>query len=700
MNQFDNQPAQADSAEGLFPGFPTLDVGKLAKLVVRRLWIAGFVFGVCIALAVAYLAFAKKVYQSTALINIEGTSGSSGAFAEFKGAKSTNSQTLDSLKSIATGLTNGSSILRVVEKLNLRNDPDFAGKSSASDAEIIREASKNITSELIRGERNIYLSVKDKDPVRAQKIAATLIDEFQLLLREQNAAAADRTRTMLEEQVNEQAQRVDETELSLQKFREQHLDIPLDESSETMTAKYRDLQNLANETRSKTAELRAEYDQYLALRSQPEKILDIGTHSSKTDSIQRLLLLRNQKVAEFRKIQSQYRPSHVTYRSHQDELDGLNEQVRAVALSLGESIEKQYLAAEQSALAAEAMVKTQAAKNIEIEDIRRQFRSLNRAREAALDTHDRLLESLNDSRVTRNVDETVIRIFSPPLVNKKPVNPKKTVTLALAGFLGAFLGIALIIVLGLLDRTLSTKKQVESTLGLTVLSEVPTDKKNKKLLIKDAVMAAQNSDSLIGEEFRRLRTSLSSLTPRSVMFTSAMEGEGKSYCAANLAVLQASLGYRTLLVDADFRNPELSRAFSTSGSSALNQCQETSINNLFLITMGQYMPDTGETMTGEHFAAMLWEAYSNFDCVIIDSSPICLVSDGLNYSRYADSIVLVVKSDHTKAGPAQDAIKELRRMRAPMSGIVLNSVAKINADRERYIRRAPAATPQITTQST
>ena len=73
---------------------------------------------------------------------------------------------------------------------------------------------------------------------------------------------------------------------------------------------------------------------------------------------------------------------------------------------------------------------------------------------------------------------------------------------------------------------------------------------------------------------------------------------------------------------------------------------------------------------------------------------ICLVSDGLTYSRYADAVVLVVQSDQTQAGPAQEAIKELRRMRAPLAGCVLNGIKKVDTAKEQYVNRTVASLPQ------
>jgi capsular exopolysaccharide synthesis family protein len=175
---------------------------------------------------------------------------------------------------------------------------------------------------------------------------------------------------------------------------------------------------------------------------------------------------------------------------------------------------------------------------------------------------------------------------------------------------------------------------------------------------------------------------------RSVMVTSASPGEGKSFCSANLAVLQANKGYRTLLVDADFCEPRMAEIFvdplrgqADQGSSVTqNLCQETIFKDLFLMSCERYTSKTGEPMKGEIFAKMLQDAYQAFDCVIVDTSPLNVISDGLDYSRHADAVVLVVKSGETKVDAARRSMRELQRIRANLVGCVLNSCDEINKD--------------------
>ena len=701
MNQFGAGPSQPASTETLFPGFPTLDLGRLVSVVWRRLWLAAIVAGTFVGLAILYVQTAPKVYQATAVIYVD-PKNEGAVFDGIKGVRQASWETLDALKSMADGIRNGTVILRVSERLKLTEAPAiFPPKEGGySDAEVVEIVGKKVDAELRRGTRLIDVSVRDQSPERAREMTAAFIDEFQNLIREQNRASAEKSRATLEEESRKQLERVNAAEEALQDFRKQHSDLALNEKSDITGTKLEDLDKLLSSASNEVLLKRAEYEQYQSIpREDIERVLEIGGHGQQ-EHIQKILLARNQKRAEFARIKTQFQPTHQTYQAYAGDVAGLEEQVLLVAQGIGESIEKGYFRAIEHEKKLRETVQEQKMKLIEVDGVMKEFRILVRGVQAASSTYERLLDRINDTEVTEGVDETVVRTFSEPLVPSKPVSPKKTITVVAAFVFGVMCGLALVIGLGLLDRTLNSRKQVESTLGLAVLTEIPRAF-DRNWNLEDSLFVTRDPGSIVSESFRSLRTSLSAYAPRSVMITSPSSSEGKSFCAANLAVLQANMGYRTLLIDADFCKPRMAgifvdplrgntneRAIATQG-----MCQETAYKNLYLISCGRFTSNTGEPMNSEIFARMLNEAYASFDCVIIDTSPINLVSDGLTYSRHADAVVLVVKAGKTNAESARRAMRELQRMRAPLVGCVLNGVKGSKSAREAYANGAMRTLP-------
>ncbi|MDB2496695.1 Wzz/FepE/Etk N-terminal domain-containing protein [Verrucomicrobiales bacterium] len=688
MNQFGAGPSQPTSTESLSSGLPPFHIGRLLRVIRKRLWLAAVVAAVFVVLSIAYVLTATKIYQSSAVIYVD-PKNEGAAFNGLKGANQASWQTPDALKSVAAGIRNGSVILRVVDTLDLRNNPEFLSPKEGgyTDFEIVILVSQNVKAELRRGTRLIDISVKDKSPVRAQQMTASFIEEFQAMIREQNLASADKLKEELQEKAKNQLVRVLEAEDALQAFRLKHADIAFDEDKYLIGKKLADLDKQLSSAANETLIKKVEYDQYMKVaEADVEGIVAIGQFGNQ-DQIQKLLLQRNQKRAEFSRVKEQFRPGYQTYDTIKRDLDELELQVQLAAKKIGNSIEKAYYRAKEHEDQLRISVDEQKQRLLTADDVGNEFRTLKGKVAAASAIYQTLLDRIDDTDATTGVDETVIRVFSKPLVPSKPVSPKKKLTVAIAGVLGSVVGMGLVILLGLLDRTLNTRKQVEATLGLSVLAEIPKAF-DRELDLKDSVFVTRDPSSMVSRGFRSFRTSLSARMARSVMVTSASPGEGKSFCSANLAVLQANKGYRTLLVDADFCKPRMAEIFvdplrgqADQGSSATqNLCQETIFKDLFLMSCERYTSKTGEPMKGEIFAKMLQDAYQAFDCVIVDTSPLNVISDGLEYSRHADAVVLVVKSGETKVDAARRSMRELQRIRANLVGCVLNSCDEINKD--------------------
>jgi len=688
MNQFGAGPSQPTSTESLSSGLPPFHIGRLLRVIRKRLWLAAVVAAVFVVLSIAYVLTATKIYQSSAVIYVD-PKNEGAAFNGLKGANQASWQTPDALKSVAAGIRNGSVILRVVDTLDLRNNPEFLSPKEGgyTDFEIVILVSQNVKAELRRGTRLIDISVKDKSPVRAQQMTASFIEEFQAMIREQNLASADKLREELQEKAKNQLVRVLEAEDALQAFRLKHADIAFDEDKYLIGKKLADLDKQLSSAANETLIKKVEYDQYMKVaEADVEGIVAIGQFGNQ-DQIQKLLLQRNQKRAEFSRVKEQFRPGYQTYDTIKRDLDELELQVQLAAKKVGNSIEKAYYRAKEHEDQLRISVDEQKQRLLTADDVGNEFRTLKGKVAAASAIYQTLLDRIDHTDATKGVDETVIRVFSKPLVPSKPVSPKKKLTVAIAGVLGSVVGMGLVILLGLSDRTLNTRKQVEATLGLSVLAEIPKAF-DRELDLKDSVFVTRDPGSMVSRGFRSFRTSLSARMARSVMVTSASPGEGKSFCSANLAVLQANKGYRTLLVDADFCKPRMAEIFvdplrgqADQGSSVTqNLCQETIFKDLFLMSCERYTSKTGEPMKGEIFAKMLQDAYQAFDCVIVDTSPLNVISDGLDYSRHADAVVLVVKSGETKVDAAQRSMRELQRIRANLVGCVLNSCDEINKD--------------------
>jgi capsular exopolysaccharide synthesis family protein len=177
------------------------------------------------------------------------------------------------------------------------------------------------------------------------------------------------------------------------------------------------------------------------------------------------------------------------------------------------------------------------------------------------------------------------------------------------------------------------------------------------------IVVSKDSRSEIAEQFRTLRTNLQFLMPnpseKFIMTTSSMGGEGKSFIAMNLACVLAISGKKVLLMELDLRKPGISSTLNmdnTSGFSnyIVSEAKVTDIikpsdihPNCYLIGSGSLPPNPAELLVHDKVSELFNEVRNQFDYIVIDCSPVGLVTDALLLSKYADLVLYVVRQRFT-----------------------------------------------------
>ena len=171
--------------------------------------------------------------------------------------------------------------------------------------------------------------------------------------------------------------------------------------------------------------------------------------------------------------------------------------------------------------------------------------------------YEAVLTRLKEAKIATGVELTNVHIFERAVWPSAPLQARKSRVLGISLVGGLLLGIGLSLGLNALDSSVKSVDQAEQIYELTVLAAVPRESHGtSKYPVLSIVMAPS---SVIAEAFRSLRTALY-LAGRNkgrkiVLFTSALAGEGKTFCSLNYAAALAQQGLRTLLIDADLRAP-------------------------------------------------------------------------------------------------------------------------------------------------
>jgi succinoglycan biosynthesis transport protein ExoP len=305
------------------------------------------------------------------------------------------------------------------------------------------------------------------------------------------------------------------------------------------------------------------------------------------------------------------------------------------------------------------------------------------------------------SRFTQSVQQQsfpstearIVTLAAPP---RSPSSPKTNLTLALAAICGLGLGLLWAFAREQMGRQVHTRGQLEKLLGTTCLAVLPAFSKKKapigrRWATQDSVAFRQLSEvapfSATAEALRYIKVAID-LHPtggKVIGIVSALPGEGKTTVAAGLAAFVAKSGGRALLVDADLRNPSMTRALGyTNAPGLLNMVAEKSdFDDLviadskfgfnFLPSATQTKPsNSSDVLNSPAMKEMLKLASKDYDYVLVDLPPILPVVDVKAVAHLFDAFVLVVEWGSTSTNEILKAVNSSSILSERLLGAVLN----------------------------
>lgn len=286
-------------------------------------------------------------------------------------------------------------------------------------------------------------------------------------------------------------------------------------------------------------------------------------------------------------------------------------------------------------------------------------------------------------------------LVQPAETPSSPSSPKPFRNGIIGIFLGLVLGVVLAFVLERFNRQIRVPDEAEEAFGLPILGAVPESK-----AIGDAEGGASPLPFAEEESFRMLRASLRYFSVdheiRTVLVTSSSAQAGKTTTAWNLARVAAKTS-KVALLETDLRNPSIVNNFpSLAGpglaqilthqltlESAIQEVQlgkEGVIENgggpakLSVITAGSVPPNPAELIESQGMADVIAQLAERFDFVVVDTAPIGVVSDSFPLMSKVDGVVIVARMEKTSRDSAEDLRDQLKRLQAPVLGVVANGI--------------------------
>jgi capsular exopolysaccharide synthesis family protein len=295
-------------------------------------------------------------------------------------------------------------------------------------------------------------------------------------------------------------------------------------------------------------------------------------------------------------------------------------------------------------------------------------------------------------QVLAQLQGSTLQFAQPATPPTAPSSPKTKVDTVVGGFLGLLLGLAIAFGLERFDRRVRDPSDLEEAYRLPLVGVVPESPALRNQGARGSEKAALPARE--AEVFALLRAHIRYFNVdrrlRVIVIVSAAPQDGKSTVARNLTLAAASAGDRVLLLEADLRRPSAAKALGISQSPGLagvlldgipleeaTQSAEVPVGHhtvsVDVLVAGGILPPNPAQVTESHaMEALLDDARSTYDLVVIDTPPLNVLSDAFPLLRIADGVVIVSRLDRNNRDVAERLRATLETSGAPMIGVVAN----------------------------
>ncbi|MFT3990477.1 MAG: hypothetical protein QM680_03615 [Luteolibacter sp.] len=661
---------------------PKVEAGRFWNTLLRRGWIVLLLAVLGGLLLYGAAGKMTKLYRATGSVFV---SSQAPQVLDIKSVSTEETRDLEQMRSVEQGLSASTLLLRIIEKHDLTSDPTFAPSNLKPQA-LAKFFASRVRVELRRGTRIIDIAVDDTDPQRAKRLVELLVKEYEDWATERQQQITKQASEGLAKEELRLREKMNQSAAELQAFRESH-PIPGLEGSESGSPVRDELSTLSGQlTAAKAERLKLEAEHEAISKFDPEDPRSLAGLEATERGTEVLSQVRNlqTKEADFSRLKERYMFKHPLYIEAANEIELLKTKLAETTRAAGDSIKQRYQVATDNEKKLAKEVEQARALAVETEGARQRFQAMQRAAEADRSLHDTVALRLSETTMSASVPTSVLRWEDYPLVPEGAKGPGKIIFAAAGTVAGFFGGLVLLIALELGDGKVRDSAAAAKAIGTPMLAVIPQSNH-----AGDSMVLLSEPSSSAAEAFRHLRTVLApnpgSESGKTVLFSSAKAGEGKSFCALNYAASLAMQGYRTLLVDADLRNVGLSAdapnfqdkdsglgGYLAGKIDPAQACNATPLSNLYFIHSGPSRADAAELLAGTRFPSLLEDSYRWFDRVVIDGSSVLNTSDVLTIARYADRCCLVVSNSGAQRRDLKRTADLVRSAGGNLFGFVWN----------------------------
>jgi polysaccharide biosynthesis transport protein len=555
------------------------------------------------------------------------------------------------------------------------------------------------------GTRLVLVTFTLPDPVLAAKIVNCHVDQFVRLGLEIHSNAQRTAREFLESELIDIGRRVQNAEAALNSYRQQNgvLAFDVDDTNKVAAQRMADLSKAL--TDAETRRITAESEMELVQHGQYESLPQVVSNPSISALRPQLISLE----AEYARLSAAFNSEYPKLAELKAQLTEARAAMARQVRDIADAVSREYAASLDQEQKLREEIQAEKQRDLALNDALLKDAVLEREVETNRDLYKNVLERMQQMGVAEHTplsNISIVEVASPPL---RPSSPKKLIDITISGLIALFVGLGLSFLLEQLDNRLKSTEEVENYLHLPTLAIAPdfnhidTSNGLMKLFPKPGMSTGSNnssknksaSDSVFegyktgkGEIYRTIRTgvlfSRAGSPPKTILVTSSVEGEGKTWTAVHTAVAFAQTGASTLLIDADLRRPNCHSMLDSENTVGLSevlvgQCDASDLvqrkngSSFYFLAAGSSPPNPAELLTSMKMRQVMDSLCEHYEYVVIDSAPLMYASDSIGIATMVDGVVVVLGANTAKQS-AKSACDRLSRVGAKILGVVLNGV--------------------------
>jgi capsular exopolysaccharide synthesis family protein len=563
----------------------------------------------------------------------------------------------------------------------------------------------------IDGTKLVDIYFSSPDPNLAARLANAHAVGYGRYGLELSSRANEESQRFLEEKLVELKEKVEKSEIALNSYSRSKGIVSLSDKENVVVERLADVNKELTGAEQERIGLEA---QIKLIKARSYDSLPAVANSALIQGMKGQL---DQLEAEYVTLANHYKPGFPKLLELKAKLDETRSRLKQEIAGVIASTESAYLAAQGKEEQLRKAMEDQKATAMSLKDAGVQYAILAREADTNRQLYDSVLQRMKEIGVTASVHSSNVSITDdaePPRIASSPKKMQSLMYSAVFGLIGA---IALAVFLETMDNTLKTPEDVKRHFGLASLSVVPDftlpNRDGYSYGRKQVTSSSERPNHRLGKElivshsqfaptteaYRKLRTAIllsrAGEPPRSVLFTSATNSEGKTVTAVNASIAFAQTGARVLLIDADLRRPRCHKILAIEKIPGLTEVltgqldagaavRTSPVDGLFVLCAGTNPPNPTELLGSVRMQQVLGELCKQYDYLIIDSAPILPVSDSVVLSKFVDGVVLVVSGARTPRSLVKDAYSSLSDVRANVLGVMLNRVDIMSPDYHYY----------------